>query len=64
VNYEVRNVSRYVINDNLDTSDGNGKLEVLNLDPRATKTLTKAQFQSRRVQRHLTKKRLRFREVV
>lgn len=63
VSYEVMNVSKGTIHENLDTQDDNGKIEVFSLAPRAKTTLTDDQFASRRIQRHVLKKRLRARKV-
>lgn len=63
MSYEVTNVSKGSIMENLDTQDAKGKLETLSLGPRDKVTLTDAQFASRRVQRHVLYKRLRVRKL-
>lgn len=57
--YEVTNVSRGPIIENLATKGADGKLEVLNLGVRKKTTLTDAQWASPAVQRHIQRKRLR-----
>ena len=61
--YEVTNVSRSPIYENLDTKDVNGKREVLNVGVRRTITLTDPQWASNAVQRHIKRKRLRSKKV-
>ena len=57
--YEVTNVSRSLLYENLDTQDVNGRREILNLGVRKKVTLTDAQWNSAAVQRHIARKRLR-----
>jgi len=57
--YEVTNVTRGPLYENLDTKDVNGKLEVLNLGVRKKATLTDTHWGSASVQRHIQRKRLR-----
>lgn len=57
--YEVTNVTRGLIYENLDTKGVDGKLEVLSLGVRKKATLTDAQWGSASVQRHIQRKRLR-----
>jgi len=61
--YQVTNISRTPIYENLDTKDVNGKREVLNVGVRKTVTLTDTQWGSFAVQRHIQKKRLRSKQV-
>lgn len=61
--YEVTNVSKGSINDNLDTQDSKGNFETFTLGPREKVILTDDQFASRRVQRHVLHKRLRVKKV-
>jgi len=57
--YEVENVSRSLIYENLDTKDANGKLEVLNVGVRTKAVLSDLQWASHAVQRHIARNRLR-----
>jgi hypothetical protein len=57
--YEVTNVTRGMIYENLATKGVDGKLEVLALGVRKKVTLTDAQWASPSVQRHIQRKRLR-----
>jgi hypothetical protein len=61
--YEVENVTRTPLVENLDTKTVEGKLEVLHLGPRAKVTLTDAQWASRCVQKLKQAGRLRSRSV-
>jgi hypothetical protein len=61
--YEVKNISRILIYEDLDTTDGSGAKEVLRLRKRESATLTQAQWQSASVQKHINKGRLRSRQV-
>ncbi|MDX1643441.1 MAG: hypothetical protein R3244_03680 [Thermoanaerobaculia bacterium] len=61
--YEVTNVSRGPLYENLDTKDVQGNLEVLNLGVRQKATLTDKQWASASVQRHIRRKRLRSRKL-
>ena len=63
--YEIKNVSRQAIYEDLETYDQEGKRDTLRLAVREKTILTDAQFQSRRVQRHLNSrpKRLRARKL-
>ncbi len=62
MSYEVLNVSKTTIHENLDTKI-KGRLETFVLGPRKKAVLTDAQFASRRVQRHVLKKRLRAKKL-
>ncbi len=57
--YKVKNISRILLYENLDTKDVDGKREVFALRRRETKTITDAQWQSRSIQRNIKKGRLR-----
>jgi len=57
--YEVTNVTRGMIYENLDTKGVDGKLEVLSLGVRKMTTLSDGQWASASVQRHIQRKRLR-----
>jgi hypothetical protein len=59
MSYEVQNVTRSLLYENLDTTDAQGKKEILNLGVRKRMTLTDAQWASNSVQRHIARKRLR-----
>jgi hypothetical protein len=61
--YEITNVSRGLLYENLDTKDADGKREVLNVGVRKTVTLTDQQWASNSVQRHILRKRLRSKKV-
>ncbi len=61
--YEVINISRSLLYENLDTKDANGNREVLNVPVRKTVTLTDQQWASNAVQRHIKRKRLRSKKV-
>ena len=61
--YEVYNVSKTLIHENLDTKDAKGRLEVLTVPPMSRVNLTEAQFRSSNVQAFIRRKRLRFRTV-
>lgn len=61
--YEVTNVSRSLIYDNLDTKGPDGKPEVLAIKVREKRTLTDQQWASRNVQKHVKRGRLRSRAV-
>jgi hypothetical protein len=63
VSYEVLNVSKTTIHENLDSKNKKGKLDTFVLGPRKKAVLTDAQFASRRVQRHVLKKRLRAKKL-
>jgi len=63
VAYEILNVTRAMIYENLDTKDVNGKQELLCLPVREKKTLSDAQWASVAVQKHLRKKRIRSKKV-
>lgn len=63
MSYKITNVSRGPIYENLDTKDGNGNLEVFSLGPRETTELSNEQFESRRVQKHVEKKRLKVQKI-
>jgi len=60
--YQIKNISRVLIYENLDTTSG-GKREVLRLSRRESKVLTEAQWNSRSVQKHIAKGRLRSKPV-
>ena len=61
--YQVTNIGKVLIYENLDTPDAVGKPEVFSLGVRETKTISDEQWASRAVQRHLTRKRLRSKKV-
>jgi hypothetical protein len=61
--YEITNVSRGPLYENLDTKDAQGKREVLSVPVRKTITLTDPQWASNAVQRHIKRKRLRSKKV-
>ena len=62
-NYTVKNISRSWIYAELDTKDGGGKLEILALGRRKSQTLTQAQWDSKAVQKHIKRNRLRSAQV-
>ena len=61
--YEVKNISKILIYEDLETKDVHGKQEVLRLRRRELTTLTEAQWNSHAVQKHITKGRLRSKPV-
>ena len=61
--YEVKNVSRGPIHENLDTKDKHMKVEALHLGPQKSKQLTEKQWASRAVQKHITRGRRRSKKV-
>ena len=61
--YEITNVSRAPLYENLDTKNVSGKLEVLSVPVRKTVTLSDQQWASNAVQRHIKRKRLRSKKV-
>lgn len=63
MSYKITNISRGPIHENLDTKDANGNLEVFSLGPRETTELSNEQFASRRVQKHVQKKRLKVQTI-
>ena len=61
--YEIENVSRSMIYENLDTKDSSGKKEVLSVGVRAKVVLTDLQWASHSVQRHIARSRLRSKKM-
>lgn len=61
--YKITNISKTMIHDNLDTRDGDGDLGVFALGPRESVEVTDAQFESRRLQKHLKLKRLKAQKI-
>lgn len=61
--YEVTNVSRNLIHDDLPLKDAHGKPVVLTLGIRQRTTLSEAAVQTPVVQRHLQRKRIRVRKI-
>lgn len=63
MSYEVMNISRSTIHENLDTKNVQGKREVLSVGVRKKITLTDQQWASNSVQRHILRKRLRSKKL-
>jgi len=57
--YQIENISRTPIHENLDTKNVRGALEVLSIGVRERKTLTDAQWASKSVQAHIRQGRIR-----
>ena len=57
--YKIKNISRSLIYEGLDTKGGDGKPEVFTLRRRELKTITDAQWNSRSVQKLIKRGRVR-----
>lgn len=57
--YRIKNISSGMIYEDLDTKGPDGRRENLSIKPRASAVLTEAQWNSRAVQKHILKGRLR-----
>lgn len=63
MSYKVKNISRALIYEGLDTKGGDGKPEVLTLRRREAKTISDAQWNSRAVQKLIKRGHIRSQSV-